>query len=126
MLVAPAYAHAMDTGSWSKDSAGGVLKIGNQIMTSQRLTAPNETPRNATVVRMSWHISLLTSPPAGLQIKLCHPGGCKRLNGLSGEFTPDTRWPANTIYHFVYSVQSKGTFRPTLNVVRNHLTVNYQ
>ena len=44
IFLAPVYAHAMDTGSWSKDSAGGVLKIGNQIMTSQRLTAPNESP----------------------------------------------------------------------------------
>ena len=117
---------AISQGSWTKDSAGGHVSVGRQHMPGQPLHAPASIPASAKITRIQWHISLLNAaPPQHLVIKLCHAKACHQLDGLSGQFTPNSSWPANGSYYFIYSVETPGQLRPPLRVVRNGLTVNY-
>lgn len=124
--ICPCVASGASQGSWSKDSAGGVITVGNQEMRSQRMPPPADVPQNAVVERISWHISLLSRPPPSLKVMLCHSGACRQLSGLSGVLTPYSDWPAKENYQFIYIVKSRGQLRPALHVVRNHITVNYK
>ncbi|CNI15677.1 flagellar protein FlhE [Yersinia massiliensis] len=126
-LLLPYTSQAATPGSWSKESAGGHVSVGRQLMLGQPLHAPESVPKTARATRIQWHISLLTTTlPLNLQIKLCHASACRQLDGLSGKFTPDPSWPANGSYYFIYSVATTGQLRPPLRVVNNGITVNYQ
>ncbi|EBW9216097.1 MULTISPECIES: flagellar protein FlhE [Morganella] len=117
---------ANTTGSWQKESAGGLLSVGRQSMRGNVLEAPASVPLQASATRIYWQVALLSPPPAGLKIQLCYSGGCEKLYGLSGQFTPKSRWPADESYYFVYSVNAIGQLRPPLRVLRNSLTMNYK
>lgn len=111
------------SGSWSGDSVGGVVSVGNQTLSSRPL---NPTlPSAATPSRISWRISLLSPAPPGLQIKLCSQDRCIALDSLSGQRSVGSALTARGPFFFVYSVQSRGQLMPPLNVVKNQLTINY-
>ncbi|WP_080673323.1 flagellar protein FlhE [Serratia fonticola] len=126
ILLLSGSAPASMTGSWSRDSVGGHVSVGFQPLSSNALIPPAFIPTNAKATRIHWHISLLSSPLAGLKIQLCHSQGCEQLHGLRGEFTPQSPWPANDTYYFVYTVNTRGQLRPPLQVIRNELTINYK
>ncbi|MTD37432.1 flagellar protein FlhE [Erwinia sp. CPCC 100877] len=124
--LVPQVAQAAATGTWSRTSAGGVLSVGNQIMTSAPLSPSVAVPPQATITRINWRISLLNPPPPGLEIKLCTPARCVKLDALAGQQTlPENMRPGDT-WRFVYSVNQYGQLRPALNVVSQQLTVNYR
>lgn len=111
------------SGSWSGDSVGGMVSVGNQTLSSRPL---NPTlPPAATLSRISWRISLLSPAPPGLQIKLCSQDRCIALDSLSGRKSVDASLTARGPFYFVYSVESQGQLRPPLHVVKNQLTLNY-
>lgn len=119
-------AQAATTGSWTQDGAGGHVSVGHQPSRSNALHPPSSVPANAKATRIHWQVSLLSSPAAELKIQLCHSQGCEQLQGLSGEFTPQSSWPANDTYYFVYTVNTRGQLHPALRVIRNKLTLNYK
>lgn len=116
-------AAAAASGSWSGDSAGGKVSVGNQTLTSRPLNTT--LPPAATFSRISWRISLLSAPPPGLQIKLCSQEKCIRLDSLSGQKSVGSSLTARGPFYFVYTVESQGQLLPPLNVVKNQLTINY-
>lgn len=122
----PQTALAATTASWSQSSPGGVLSVGNQIMSGRPLSSSVAVPPQATVTRISWRISLLNPPPPELEIKLCTPTRCVKLDALAGQKTlPENMRPGDS-WRFVYSVNQRGQLRPALNVVSQQLTVNYR
>ncbi|POT54795.1 flagellar protein FlhE [Citrobacter amalonaticus] len=114
------------SGSWTQKTAGGTISTGKQILASRTLTAPAGVPAQAMTTSISWQIQLLSPPPPGLEIKLCTARRCIRLPGLTGRQTVTVPMQAQVPYRFVYSVNSQGQLRPTLNVVSNQLTINYR
>lgn len=122
VLLFPLAASAA-SGSWSGDSVGGSVSVGNQTLSSRPL---NPTiPAAASLNRISWRISLLSPAPPGLQIKLCSQESCIVLDSLSGNKKVGSTLTARGPFYFVYSVASQGQLLPPLNVVRNQLTINY-
>ncbi len=113
-------------GSWSRDSGGGVISVGNQIMTGPVLSPSGPVPIAASVSRISWRIRLLNPPPPGLEIKLCTQAQCVKLDALAGQRTLPASMGAGDSFQFVYSVNARGPLRPAVNVVSQHLTVNYR
>ncbi|NDJ55732.1 flagellar protein FlhE [Enterobacteriaceae bacterium 4M9] len=113
-------------GSWSRDSGGGVISVGNQIMTGPMLSPSGPVPLTASVSRISWRIRLLNPPPPGLEIKLCTQAQCVKLDALAGHRNlPESMRPGDS-FQFMYSVNARGPLRPAVNVVSQHLTVNYR
>lgn len=113
-------------GSWSRDSGGGVISVGNQIMRGPALTPPGPVPAAASISRVSWRITLLNAPPPGLEIKLCTQAQCVKLDALAGQRTlPESMKPGDS-FRFIYAVNARGQLRPAVNVVSQHLTVNYR
>ncbi|WP_058913564.1 flagellar protein FlhE [Entomohabitans teleogrylli] len=123
-LSLPLTLHAA-SGAWSQKSAGGVLSVGNQKLSSSRLAAPPGTTAQARVTRISWQIALLTPPPPELEAHLCSPARCIKLHGLAGRLTPDVALPSRGPFWFVYIVKRRGPLTPPLHVVSNTLTVNH-
>ncbi|RPE04624.1 flagellar protein FlhE [Candidatus Pantoea deserta] len=123
-LFASLTAHAL-SGSWSDSSAGGSVSVGKQILVSRPLNAPGDLPASAVVTRLAWRIELLSPPPPGLRIKLCTSAICFPLAGLSGVKQVPIALSAKNRFRFVYSVESRGTLSPALQVVSNRLTLNY-
>lgn len=113
-------------GSWSRDSGGGVISVGNQIMTGPTLSPSGAVPPAANVSRISWRITLLNAPPPGLEIKLCTQAQCVKLDALAGQRTLPASMKPGESFRFVYSVNARGQLRPAVNVVSQHLTVNYR
>ncbi|QCT19021.1 flagellar protein FlhE [Jejubacter calystegiae] len=114
------------TASWSQTTVGGILNVGNQIMSGRPLTPSVAVPPQATVTRISWRISLLNPPPPGLEIKLCTQARCVKIDALAGQRAlPENMRPGDT-WRFIYSVNQRGQLRPPLNVVSQQLTVNYR
>lgn len=112
------------SGSWSESSVGGQVSTGQQLLVSRPIRPPAPLPASASITSLKWHITLLTPPPPGLQIKLCGQV-CFPLQSLSGTIQPATAYPANGVFYFIYSVNSRGPLMPALQVVSNQLTVNY-
>lgn len=111
------------SGSWSGDSIGGIVSVGNQTLSSRPLHPT--LPPAATLSSISWRISLLSPAPPGLQIKLCSQDRCITLGSMSGRKSVGSSLTARGPFYFVYSVQSQGQLRPPLHVVKNQLTLNY-
>ena len=122
-LCSPLVASAA-SGSWSGDSVGGIVSVGRQPLKSRPLVPA--LPTNAQVHTLSWRITLLTPPPAGLTVKLCNPRRCLGLASLSGQVKTDAALFGQEPLHFVYSVETPGRLAPPLNVVRNEITLNYR
>jgi len=114
------------SGSWTQKSAGGVVSVGNQILTGSPLRSPSPLPSSARIQRVAWRIELLSPPPPGLQIKLCSAAACLPLESLAGQRSIDLPFSAGGPFRFIYSVDSRGPLIPALNVVSNQVTVNYQ
>mgnify|MGYP005982973877 FL=1 len=125
LLSLPLLAQASG-GSWSRDSGGGVISVGNQIMTGPMLSPSGPVPIAASVSRISWRIRLLNPPPPGFEIKLCTQAQCVKLDALAGQRTLPASMRPGDSFQFVYSVNARGPLRPAVNVVSQHLTVNYR
>lgn len=124
-LTFPLAANAV-SGSWTQKSAGGLVSVGQQILTSHSLVPSAGISSKAKVISISWKISLLAPPPPGLEIKLCSSQHCIKLPSLSGHKNIKVHLQAYDTYRFIYSVNSLGQLRPALNVVSNQLTINYR
>ncbi|WP_442798724.1 flagellar protein FlhE [Pantoea vagans] len=112
-------------GSWSATGVGGQVSVGQQTLVSRPLSPPEPLPASARVTQLNWRITLLSTPPPGLQISLCTQSVCFALQGLSGARQMSASLPADQTFHFVYLVASRGPLMPALQVVSNQLTVNY-
>lgn len=123
LLLAPAAGAA---GAWSDKAAGGVVSIGRQLLVGRALHSPHHLPATAKATRLAWRIELLSPPPPGLQIKLCHTSRCLALPALAGQLSADSALPASGEFHFIYTVEHSGPLVPPLNVVNNALTLNYR
>lgn len=113
-------------GSWSQKTAGGTISVGQQIMQGAPLVAPESLSAMANVSQLSWKITLLSPQVAGLEIKLCTPATCIKLDRLNGQKVLSTPLSARGPFRFIYSVSSKGQLAPAVHVVSNQLTVNYR
>lgn len=124
--VALSAAASGGSGSWSGSSVGGRVSVGQQTLVSRPISPAAPLPATAILRSLTWRITLLNRPPPpGLQIKLCAQAACFPLPGLSGTLQLSTPHPANTVFHFIYSVNSRGPLMPALQVVSNQLNVNY-
>lgn len=123
-LVALSATAGDKSGNWNNSSVGGQVSVGQQTLVSRPISAPGPLPATATISSLTWRISLLNPPPPGLQIKLC-ARSCFPLQGLSGTLHLSTPYPANDVFYFIYSVNSRGPLMPALQVVNNQLSVNY-
>ena len=112
-------------GSWSGSSVGGRVSVGHQTLVSRPISPAAPLPAAATISTLTWRITLLNRPPPGLLIKLCARSACFPLQGLSGTLQLSTPHSANNVFHFIYSVNSRGPLMPALQVVSNQLSVNY-
>jgi len=124
-LAALSAAASGRSGSWSGSSIGGRVSVGQQTLVSRPISPAAPLPATATISTLTWRITLLNSPPPGLQIKLCGQV-CFPLQSLSGTMHLSTPHTANDVFHFIYSVNSRGPLMPALQVVSNQLNVNYQ
>ncbi|ROP58320.1 flagellar protein FlhE [Enterobacter sp. BIGb0383] len=113
------------SGTWTGESVGGRVSVGQQILASRPLSAAGPLFSSATITRLAWHIELLTPPPPGLQIKLCARSVCFPLAGLSGVKQISAPLSPDETFRFLYSVNSRGPLTPALQVISNQLTVNY-
>ncbi|NIY48674.1 flagellar protein FlhE [Cedecea colo] len=113
-------------GAWHQKTAGVVISVGKQTMAGAALSAPADLPASAQASLLAWRVTLLTPPPAGLEIKLCSAATCIKLAGLSGRKKLTAPLSARGPFRFVYSVAGRGQLIPALHVVSNELTVNYR
>ncbi len=113
-------------GAWHQKTAGVVISVGKQTMAGAALSAPADLPASAQASLLAWRVTLLTPPPAGLEIKLCSATTCIKLERLSGQKKLAAPLSARGPFRFVYSVASRGQLIPALHVVSNELTVNYR
>lgn len=124
-LLSPLAAFAT-SGAWHQKTAGVVISVGKQTMAGAALRAPVGVPDSAQASLLVWRVTLLTPPPAGLEIKLCNTTTCFQLDRLSGQKKLSRPLAARGPFRFVYSVASRGQLIPALHVVSNELTVNYR
>ncbi|MBK4716737.1 MULTISPECIES: flagellar protein FlhE [Tenebrionibacter/Tenebrionicola group] len=114
------------SGAWSRESGGILLNVGSQTMSGPLLTPNGPIPASASITRISWRITLLNPPPPGLQIKLCTQARCVALDALAGQRALPAAMKPDDGFRFIYAVNARGQLRPPVNVVRQHLTVNYR
>lgn len=125
LLILLAMPAGATSGAWSRQSSGGVVSVGKQLLIGRTLQSPTGVPSTALMHQFSWRITLLSPPPPGLEIKLCSNDKCFLLPALSGQLAVKGRISAFGDFRFIYSVNSIGQLRPPLNVVSNQLTINY-
>ncbi|MCT2386324.1 flagellar protein FlhE [Erwinia pyrifoliae] len=126
LLILPLAVHASHSGSWSRQSFGGVIARGQQEITSRPLQPGGPLPTSAVVARVAWRITPDSAPPPGLKITLCSRGRCMALPALSGEQALPSSFPADGPFRFVYTTVTRGPLDPVLTILNNHLTVNYR
>ncbi|EEF2419646.1 TPA: flagellar protein FlhE [Salmonella enterica subsp. enterica serovar Muenchen] len=121
----PLTSYSSNGGSWSEQTVGGTISIGNQLLISRSIHSPANIPKPSYSRTISWKINLLSPPPSGLTIKLCSQDGCVSIPSLSGQIHPAVRIPAYGTFYFIYTVKHNGQLLPPLTIINNRLTINY-
>lgn len=124
LLVSP-LAIAAD-GSWSSQSFGGSLTLGQQVLRSKPLQSPSPLPAGVVATRVNWKIQTDGLTPVGFRIRLCSAARCITLPGVAGERSLPGGMPAGGPFRFEYYSIAGGRFEAPLTVVRNQITVSYR
>lgn len=126
-LLASAPASALAAhGAWSGKVAGPQLSVGKQSYAGPPLRPAAPLPQNAVISRIDWRITLLSSAPPGLEIKLCGVSACVTLDRLAGQRVAPLPFAPGEALRFIYAVNAYGQLRPPVQVVSSQVTVNYR
>ncbi|ARJ41841.1 hypothetical protein B1H58_07255 [Pantoea alhagi] len=112
-------------GAWSAAAAGPQLNVGRQTYAAPPLRPAAPIPPEAVLRGISWRISLLSPPPARLDIKLCSVTACIALDRLAGQKAAPLPFSPGEALRFVYAVNTPGQLTPPVRIVTNQITINY-
>lgn len=115
------------SGSWAEGSEGIELKHGETVARSKAIR-PGKllAAGDARMTSVSWRYKLLSVEPPGLQVKLCTPNRCTKLDAAKGTSDVFRGEPANTEFRFIYYVGTRGELRLPFRVLGNEIIVNYE
>ncbi|MBS3049080.1 flagellar protein FlhE [Enterobacter mori] len=125
LLLASPLAIAAD-GSWSSQSFGGTLTLGQQVLKSKPVQSASPLPAGVVATRVNWKIRTDGLTPIGFRIRLCSATQCLILPGYNGELALPAGMPAAGPFRFEYYSTAGGRFDSPLTVLSNQVTVSYR